>query len=40
MKRERALKVVVVVVGLTFSAGIYPVTESYGTRISRCTPLI
>jgi hypothetical protein len=28
MKRERALKVVLVVVGLTFSAGIYPVTES------------
>ena len=28
MKRERALKVVLVVVGLIFSAGIYPVTES------------
>ena len=28
MKRERALKLVLVVVGLIFSAGIYPVTES------------
>jgi hypothetical protein len=28
MKRERALKVVLVVVGLIFSAGVYPVTES------------
>jgi peptidoglycan/LPS O-acetylase OafA/YrhL len=28
MKRESALKVVLVVVGLIFSAGIYPVTES------------
>ena len=28
MNRERALKVVLVLVGLIFSAGIYPVTES------------
>ncbi len=28
MRRERALKVVLVLVGLVFSAGIYPVTES------------
>jgi len=28
MKRERALKVVLVLVGLIFSAGIYPVTDS------------
>ena len=28
MNRERALKVVVVLVGLLFSAGIYPVTDS------------
>jgi len=28
MRRERALKVVLVLVGLLFSAGVYPVTES------------
>jgi peptidoglycan/LPS O-acetylase OafA/YrhL len=28
MRRERALKVVLVLVGLVFSAGIYPVTDS------------
>ncbi len=28
MNRERALKVVLVLVGLLFSAGIYPVTDS------------
>ena len=28
MWRERALKVVLVLVGLVFSAGVYPVTES------------
>ena len=28
MRRERALKVVLVLVGLIFSAGVYPVTES------------
>jgi hypothetical protein len=28
MRRERALKVVLVLVGLAFSAGVYPVTES------------
>ena len=28
MRRERALKIVLVVVGLLFSAGIYPLTDS------------
>ncbi|HKM79562.1 MAG TPA: DUF6632 domain-containing protein [Candidatus Acidoferrum sp.] len=28
MRRERALKVVLVLVGLIFSGGVYPVTES------------
>jgi len=28
MRRERALKVVLVLVGLLFSAGVYPVTDS------------
>lgn len=28
MRRERALKIVLVLVGLVFSAGVYPVTES------------
>ena len=28
MRRERALKVVLVLVGLVFSGGVYPVTES------------
>jgi peptidoglycan/LPS O-acetylase OafA/YrhL len=28
MRRERALKVVLVIVGVIFSAGIYPVTDS------------
>jgi len=28
MRRERALKVVLLLVGLLFSAGVYPVTES------------
>jgi hypothetical protein len=28
MRRERVLKVALVVVGLLFSAGVYPVTES------------
>ena len=28
MRRERALKVVLVLVGLVFSAGVFPVTES------------
>jgi hypothetical protein len=28
MWRERALKIVLVLVGLVFSAGVYPVTES------------
>jgi len=28
MRRERALKIVLVLVGLVFSAGVLPVTES------------
>jgi len=28
MNRERGLKVVLVVVGLIFAAGVYPITES------------
>jgi hypothetical protein len=40
MRRERVLKVVLVLVGLVFSAGVLPVVDSLCTRISRCTPLI
>jgi len=38
VNRERALKIVLGLVGLLFLAGVYPVTDSYGTRISRCIP--
>jgi hypothetical protein len=40
MRRERALKVVLVVLGSLFSAGVLPVLAPYYTRISRCIPLI
>ena len=41
MRRERALKVVLVVVGLLFSAGVYPLMTSVrsgwqATRSLRC----
>jgi hypothetical protein len=38
MLRERALKIALVVVGLLFSAGIYPVTMILGNATSQATP--
>ena len=35
MRRERALKVVLVVVGLLFTAGVYPLIGSYCIRLIR-----
>ena len=40
MNRERVLKVVMVLVGLLFSAGIYPLTMNfYGSGISPNTAM-
>jgi hypothetical protein len=41
MNRERALKVVLVLVGLLFVAAIYPLVTSYGIQVRptiRATP--
>jgi hypothetical protein len=35
MNRDRALKVVLVLVGLLFSAGVYPLMTLYGIRVNQ-----
>ena len=39
MKRERALKVVLVVLGLLFCAGVYPLTMFFSRDCKQTEPL-